>query len=519
MTSQQSQLDVFYSYINLFIRRYRLIAICLFLAVSVAYPYYLKMPNLYQSSASIIFQEQNINPSRMSPDEEMRIEEMVNTVTQQVLSRKNLEQIINRFDLYPSMRQNVPIENVMKRMRESDVSVNVARRRGNVFSVSYQGKDPQTVKKVTDTLAVKFIEENMRMREERAKERATYIREELQMSKEKLRKKEAQMRDYKQQYYNEMPDQRADNMQRLNSMQERLQEIQANIHNLEQTRLLVSEQISLRRAQLSDLSSSPVTDDEPGSNLLQELAEARAEREALMAKYTEVHPSVRRIEKRIKGLEAEVKAAGLKIDETGDIMAQDSRIRELRLQLRGINLDLAALRRQKKEITDQIETYQKWIDAAPVREAEWSALTRDYQELRDYHDELVSQSLAAEAVESLEQRQRGSRFKVIDPAFLPQTPVKGSFLKILALAVFAGLAAGCGLVVGLDFLESSFKNEREIESLLQIPVTCTLPIVATESEKKRNKKKAILWNSFFVVWALAIMGTTAYLYKEGNIIF
>jgi len=200
LSAQQSQQEVLFGYVNLILRRYRLIGVCFLLAITAAYPYYIFVPNIYRSSASIIYQEQNINPSRMSPDEEMRIEEMVNTVTQQVLSRKNLEQIIKQFDLYPEMRKNVPIENVMMRMRENDVSVNVSRQRGNVFSVAYTGSDPQTVKKVTDALAARFIEENMRMREERATERANYIREELQMSKEKLRIKEAQMRDYKQKY-------------------------------------------------------------------------------------------------------------------------------------------------------------------------------------------------------------------------------------------------------------------------------------------------------------------------------
>jgi len=154
-----------------------------------------------------------------------------------------------------------------------------------------------------------------------------------------------------------------------------------------------------------------------------------------------------------------------------------------------------------------------------VREAEWSALTRDYEELRAYHDELVSRSLAAEAVESLEQRQKGSGFKIIDPAFFPQEPIKGTFLKILLMAVCGGFLIGAGLAVGLDFMKASFKNEQEIESILQIPATCILPIVLTESEKRRHKRKTILWNCFFTIWMVALMGAGLYLYKEGKIIF
>ena len=521
MASQQSQLDVVYNYINLVLRRYRLIVVCLLLAVTLAYPFYLRLPDVYQSSSSIIYQEGNINPTRLSPDEEIRFEEMVNTVTQQVLSRKNLEQIITRFDLYPEMRQRLPIENVMRQMREKDVEINLSRESGNVFRVSFRGGDPEKVQQITNALAARFIEENMRMREERVKERATYIRDELQMSKETLREKEAQMRDYKQKYYNEMPEQRPDNMSRLNSMQERLQEIQANIHDLEQTRLLASEQLALRRNQLQDFSGGGVSEEgETGGGIVEQLAEARSTRQELLERYTEVHPSVKRIEKRIARLEAEFAAGGdwSEGSLSEGMEAMDGRMRELSLQLKSINLDLVSLRQQRDTIARQIRTYQRWIDAAPRREAEWSALTRDYEELKNYHDELVSQSLAAEAAESLEQRQKGSRFKIIDPAFLPQIPVKGSFLKILLLAAITGLAAGGGLVLVLDFIETSFKDEQEIESTLRIPVTCTVPLVLTGQEEKRHRRRAVLWNGLFLAWAAALTAVTIYLYQEGHLI-
>ena len=60
-----------------------------------------------------------------------------------------------------------------------------------MFSVSYKGSDPETVRKVTNELAAKFIEENLRVRSERASETAKYIQEELRMSKETLLEKES----------------------------------------------------------------------------------------------------------------------------------------------------------------------------------------------------------------------------------------------------------------------------------------------------------------------------------------
>ncbi|MCU0600193.1 MAG: hypothetical protein MUE70_13175 [Desulfobacterales bacterium] len=515
MNTEIPQLDLITRYLNLLISRHKLIFATALLVVSIGFIIYLKIPKIYQSSASIMYQEQNINPSRLSPDQEMRITEMVNTVTQQVLSRVNLIQIVNDFNLYPSMQKRFPIDDIIELLREKDIDVNVQRERGNVFSVAFRGDDPQTVMAVTNALSMKFIEENIRVREERARETASYIQDELRMSKETLHEKESQMRDYKMKYYNEMPEERANNMNRLNALQEQFQAIQTNISDREQTRLLVSEQIAIRK-NIQDSSSGSETG---GGGTIDELIAARNTLKELKTKYTDEHPRVKRLEKRIKQLESDLHADGTDSDSilSGGFEG-DTRMQQLALQLKEIDLDLATLRKESANILTQMKTYQAWIDAAPVREAEWAALSRDYDEFKRYHDTLVAQSLAAEAAESLEARQKGSQFKIVDPAYLPKTPIKGSFLKFLLAFIAIGISAGAGLILALDFMDTSFKSSSEIENYLKMPVVCSLPLIETESERKGNKTKNFLWYCFFGVWAMSLVAVMIYLKINGLII-
>ncbi len=522
MNAQEPQIQIIYKYLNLLLSRHKLIIVMLLLAVTAGYAYYLRTPQIYQSSASIIYQEQRINPSRLSPDEKVQIGEMVNTIAQQVLSRTNLEKIIEEFNLYAEMRENAAKEDIIERLRKNAIDIDLGRKTGNVFTISFRGKNPNTVRQVTNALAAKFIEENIRVREERARERASYIQEELRMSKVTLHEKESQMRDYKLKYYNEMRDQRASNVTRLNTLQSQFQAIQTNIQGLEQTRLLASEQLEVRKNLQKAAFNADVAVPETKAGLLQtELANARNSRNELLARYTKQHPSVRRIEKRIENLESEI--SNFKDPDSKEAVsvmeAVDPRIQELSIQLKEIDLDLKNLRKESENILSQIKTYQKWIDASPIREAEWSDLTRDYDELKRYHDALVAQSLAAEAAESLEIRQKGSQFKIVDPAYLPETPVKGSFLKILISSMAIGLAVGAVLVLGIDFLDPSFKNQKEMEDYLQIPVTCTLPLIFTDFELKRQKIKNILWYLFFAIWVLALITATLYFWSTGALIF
>jgi len=519
MNTEQSQIDVLKSYLNLFLSWHKLILFFLLAAICLGYVNYLRQPKIYQSSASLMYQQQRINPSKMSPDDERNMGDMVNSISQQVMSRSSLERVIREHGLYPAMMENAPIEDVVQRMRR-DISVNIERGKGNVFTVSFKGRDPRQTMRVTNALASRFIEENLKLREERATGTTRYIQDELSMSREVLEKKEAEMRDYKLRHYNEMPDQRASNMSRLNSLQEQFESTQRRIHDLEQTRLLVSEQLETRK-EMQRLADGAVDTGSGTAGRRDELSDARRRYQELLSRYTAEHPAVRRAKNRLEQLEAERSALMAEADDEGNLTAaapQDTRMAELNAQLREIRMNLDTLRTDAEKIREQMEKYQKWIDAAPVREAEWTALTRDYNQLRSYHDNLLAQSLSAEAAESLERRQQGSQFRVVDPAYVPTTPMGGTFVRILFMAVGMGLVAGIGLVMGFSMLDSSFKDIREVEDYLEVPVTAALPLIATDAEKRRKKIKNIAWSLFFIAWIGALGVATGYLYLQGEII-
>ncbi len=529
MEKEQLQSDVFKRYLNLVFSRHRLIAAIVLLAVTAGLFVYVSQPEVYQSTASIIYQQQRINLTRSLADGGRNLEEMVKTVSQQVLSRNNLEEMIREFDLYPRMRQELPVEDVIEKMRQKDINVNMERNKGDVFSVSFKGKDPRTVMRVTNALASEFIEVNLQLREERASETASYIQDELEMAKEKLNKQEARMRDYKQEHYNEMPQQRSANMSRLNALQEQYQALQSNINELENTRFLISEQLEVReklRRKSAD-SGEVEAETDAGDGSGGSLAAARNRLQNLLTRYKEEHPEVKRLKKRIEQLEARQQDTALSAEAGGSAgnpgsggasVALNKRTAELRTQLKEINARLKDKRKEAEELKKKISKYEEWIAAAPAREAEWSELTRDYDELKEYHDELLAQSLAASASKSLESRQKGSQFKIVDSAYLPRTPVKGTFSKILLISLAMGGVVGCGVVLGLDFLDTSFKRASEIEAEIGMAVSCALPLIVTEAEQRRARLKGIAWYFVLALWLAGFAAAAVYFWQQGDII-
>ena len=511
-TMEDEQRKQVKGFVDLLLRRKKMIFTFLLLATAVGMFIYTKTPKVYQSSSLIMYQRQKINPAKMSPDEERKISEMVNTVGQQVTSRTSLESIINHYDLYADMRTQIPMGEIIARMRDKDIEIESQKEQGDIFTVSYSSSDPQKARLVTNAIAAKFVEENIRTREERASETSAYINEELQMIKSTLDKKEKIMRDYKLQYYNEMPEQRKANMDRLNALQEQLNTNQNNMQTLGQTKLIINEQIA-NYQQLAAYSTADNTGDE-----IIDLPTLKNTLESLLIRYTDQHPDVIRIKRRIETLENQQaqKASANPGITVPPAVARTSN-QKLNTQLKEIELSLSILKQEREEVLKQIKKYQKWVDAAPIREAEWSGLTRDYEELKKHYENLVAQSLAADSAETLEKRQKGSQFKVIEHAFLPEKPIKPDFLGIMAVVMFAGLGLGIGFALFSDSIDSSFKEASDIESYTGIPVICSVPVVHTTREKWFHTLTSTTWGLLFV-GAAGLIFYYAFHYIENGII-
>jgi len=534
MEQQQSQ--QIKKYIDLVVRRKKMIVSFVMIAMFVGLGVYVKTPKVYQSTALMIYERAKISTgNKATPDVETQTREMVATLTQQVTSRTSLEAIIKQFDLYPKERQKLPMEDVVDLMRVHYIAIQPDR--GDVFKVSYNGADPKKVMQVANAIAARFIEENLRYREEKATATSSYVGDELQLSKTTLDKKEEVMRDYKLKYYNEMPQQFQANSTRLTALQTQFQANRTNAQELERTKIMIQEQISMRKAALAQIAAqagaggAAVAPQAGGKPVLTELAQAKQQLAALRLRYTDSHPEVRQLQKKVETLEGgpaapegdKASAAdggkGRSVTEPrGAASLPDNQIDQLVVQLKKADLAMESLNQENEGIKKQIEQYEKWLSMTPVREAEWTALTRDYDQLSKNYQQLVGRNLEAGAAESLERRQKGSQFKIVDSAYLPEKPIQPDFKKIMLLALAVGLGLGGGLTLLLEVQDSSFRDVSDAENYLGVPVVCAIPLIISDKDLKVNQRWMLAWLALFLVAAAMLLGGMAYLYKTGRII-
>lgn len=539
MDSKQRQL--INKYLNLFFRRKVFIIAMLLLSLPGGLGVYLATPKVYQATSLLSYEQQKISANKMSADVSSTIRDIVSTLTQIVTSRTNLEKVIVDLNLYPEARKKMPMEDVVESMRRV-IKIEPSSR-GDIFKITYSHHSPEKLVKVTNALAAKFIEENIKYREERATETFSYTSNELERAKEAMDRKENSMRDYKLNNYNEMPEQRDSNVARLIALQTQYQDRQVSIQELERTSVLIQDQIANRKKILEATSTAKEETDGIARTSTQDvplgsevrLAKAKLALEQLLSRYTDKHPEVKRVKAIIATLESEVSKnpPSVAVDQDGktpvgseevrDAQASgrgvvDTVVLQLETQKKNLLLNIEAIKAEKEQQKKIIAQCEEWVAAAPIREAEWAALTREYSQMKRHYDYLVSQDLEAKSMLNLEKRQKGSQFKIEDAARLPEKPIKPNFRMVMGIALAIGLGVGFGLSLVLDFFDTTFRDPETIEALLGVPLITTIRYLETKAEQTKRRKWQILSAIFLVAMATVVAALFVGVWIKGYII-
>jgi uncharacterized protein involved in exopolysaccharide biosynthesis len=201
------------------------------------------------------------------------------------------------------------------------------------------------------------------------------------------------------------------------------------------------------------------------------LDQLREEYRSLKGLYTDQHPSVIRIKKRIEDLEKESRAGLSESSEksegsvlssaAGSPMAKllSERIR----QRASIQAAINSMQEDIQKIDRQIIDYQKRIERTPKREEELFALRRDHENMQTAYKSLLSRKLEADMAVNMEKKKKGEQFEVLDYAKLPEKPVSPNLKKIFALALAIGITLGLGLAISCDFLDESVRHPMDLE--------------------------------------------------------
>jgi len=132
------------------------------------------------------------------------------------------------------------------------------------------------------------------------------------------------------------------------------------------------------------------------------------------------------------------------------------------------------------------------VENTPKAEQEMATMQRDYQITQQNYQRLLDRLYEARRAESLEKRQQGEQFRILDLAQAPRTPIKPNFLRLGLVFLVLGLGSGSGLLLMMELFDSSVKSIRQVEELSgNIPCISAVPLALTVADKDRSRRKTI----------------------------
>jgi polysaccharide chain length determinant protein (PEP-CTERM system associated) len=455
-------------------------------------------PERFRSEALLLVIPQQVPNDFVTPTVTQSIEERLPAITDQILSRSRLEQIILNMDLYKEERSREVMEDIVQRMRD-DVTTTATGKDVNSFGVSYVSDNAEKARAVTERLASLYIEQNLKDRENQADSTSQFLTTQLEQAKQRLVEQERKLEDYRKNHAGQLPSQLQGNLQAIQTASLQLQSINESTNRAQERRLLIERQIADTQAvPLPTPPPAPAENEVPSTERQLELSRARLD--FILQRYTPDHPEVvglqRTITELTDKLAAEKPATAAAKDAKKSITpaeaAQQKKILDLQAELEVVDLQLTANRAEAKRLQTVIAGYQSKVEVVPTRESELVELTRDYGTLQAAYTNLLVKREESLLAANLERRQIGEQFKLLDTASLPERPDNElQRYAVMASGAAAGLMIGLLAVWLLEYRDRSFRSEEEVAKSLSIPVLALIPAMRSTGERRLEKMRSL----------------------------
>ena len=469
------------------------------------------LPSVYKAEAVVLVDSQKIPEDLVTSTVTGDVADRLALISQSIMTSSRLLTLMHTFGLYRNQWNHLTQDELLQEMR-ADISVKVEKNwtggRMQAFRLGYQANDPKTTAEVTNQLAGLYVAENLRTRQRQAATTVDFLHQQLREAKSSLDVQENQLAHFKTEHNGALPEQENALLGNLGSLRTELQGIQDSINQAQQN--LEGLKASLSAAETSEQTLVATFEraaraanggfaqaDGNGPTQVQIL---REELRKLRLKYTPDYPGVQAVMKELQKAERQELQAqsdsahshhssGSFTDSVTEPVGPGSaavrpellnsreRIATLHSQIELTSRRIETLQGQRQDLLSSIADCQHRIEQLPMVEQQMTALKRNYEESENHYNSLLQKELSANMATDMERSQDSERFTVVDPARVPQKPVKPKRLELAALGSFAGLAIGLLLGFALEFRKQAFLGEWELPK--DIPILGRVPLVET----------------------------------------
>jgi polysaccharide biosynthesis transport protein len=503
------------------------------------------LPPVYRSTATILIEEQEIPTDLVRTTISSYADQRIQVISQQVMTRSNLMQIVDKYGLYVQERKHETTEEILERMRE-DIKLDLVtadvidRRSGNrtsaaiAFTLSFDSELPEKAQKVANELVSLYLNENLKNRKQQVDETSNFLSEEAARLSAHISEIESRLADFKKRNVGRLPELAQLNMQLRDRADSELTEVERQLQSIEERRFYLDAQLSQMKPNSPIISSTGerildpaerlrglqaqyagmagvYTEGHPdllrmrgemealrkeagqidsAAEMSKQLDKQRTERAALRERYAADHPDVLRLDQAIASLERSL-AQQPATSPAPPRKPENPTYLSFQSQFEALGTEHKAALAKRVELQRKRSLYEARIEQTPQVEREYLDLSRDHQNSVARYQEIKNKLMQAEVAQELEKDAKAERFSLIDPPQYPEKPRSPDRPAILLVGLVAAGGGGLGFAFVLEGLDGSVKNPRQLLRTLQAPLLSVIPYVVSDRERRRRRWRRV----------------------------
>jgi polysaccharide chain length determinant protein (PEP-CTERM system associated) len=469
-----------------------------------------QLQDSYESEARVFADTQSIlGPLLKGMTVESNPDEQISLMVKTLLNRPNLERIARMTDL--DVQANTPQEfnNLIERLTKG-ISINkTGGRRQNIFNISFSDKDPVMARDVVQAVITVFIETTRGENRRDSDSAQKFLDSQINEYENRLLKDEAKLTNFKQKYSEVLPNHYGGYYQKLNNSKEQLKTIELIL--LETKTQLAGSKAKLMQSSTSESNqqNNIVDSNSIKTTFDDRIAELEGQLDSLQLRYTEQHPDVKEVQRRLEHLSKqrndEIEQYLTSSNEAGNDytpISQNPVIQEIQIQVNQLEGQVASMEVRANDYRNTVRDLENKIHTLPEIEAELVALNRGYEITKKQYEDLLERKEKAQIGQSANETTSKINFKVIDPPRAPLIPSGPKRYLFYVVVTFLGVGVGLGFSFLFSQINPVVTSSSQVARATGIPIFGIVSATENIGLQSKDKRKTIL---FFVSNSLLIL--------------
>lgn len=497
------------------VRRHLLLIVATFVSVSaVAVAVALLVPPVYQSTGTIMVEAQQIPTDLVQATVTSFADERIQIIKQRVMTRDNLLRIIDKYKLFEDRSITFTPSEQVDKMRDlievQLVNANVQGQRGSAtiaFKVSFEDRRPDVAQRVANELVTLFLNENVKVRTERATQTTEFLTQEANKLRKDLNTLENQIAIYKQENGAALPQNSALSLNAIQRLESDLRTSQRDYSAAEEEARSLDVELASAKAAVASAAAAVGGGSSEADAVdvnRAELQKLRVQLAQLQEIYTDNYPDVRTTKRRIAALEKAIadaakqppapaeasNGAGARLPVAPSVAAAQMVVAKIESRMAAARSRMGALRAEQGQLQARLREAENQMLKAPQVERGLAALMRDHETAQRKYEEIRAKQMNAQVAENLEGEQKAERFTLLEPPIAPDRPIKPNRRKMIALGLMLAAVAAAGAVMLLETLRGTVRGVGALMAVVGQRPLVIVPYITIAREYERRRE---LW--------------------------